>query len=157
MAGRCFKVEGHYFEDIEVGDRILTKGRTITETDVVTYTNLTGNIEELFYNIEYIKNESVFKARVVPTKLLLAMADALIIQTCFFSSNVLAFLGLDELRVKAPTFLGDTITVDSEFIAKRETKNKDRGIITTLQKVMNQRNEEVLSYKVTRMIRRKDA
>lgn len=155
MAGRLFKVAGRYFEDIEVGDRIITNGRTITETDIITYLNLTGNTEELLYNIEYIKTKSLFKERVVPAKLLLAMADALIIQTCFFGSNILAFLGLDELRINAPLFSGDTITVESEFISKKETKKADRGIITTFQKVRNQKGDEVLSYKVTRMILRK--
>jgi acyl dehydratase len=55
----------------------------------------------------------------------------------------MAFLG-GEMRVVAPALEGDTIRVEVEVTAKRETKKSDRGIVTYTRRVTNQRGERVL-------------
>jgi acyl dehydratase len=49
---------------------------------------------------------------------------------------------------------GDTLTVAVTVTDKRETKKTDRGIVTYLHRVVNQRGEQVLEARVQRMIRR---
>jgi acyl dehydratase len=81
------------------------------------------------------------------------MADGLSILSGIIHRTGMALLGV-KLDVKAPVFIGDTISVDIEVLTKRETKKEDRGIITFLHRVMNQKDELVVEYQVTRMIKR---
>ncbi|MFC1918014.1 MaoC/PaaZ C-terminal domain-containing protein, partial [Chloroflexota bacterium] len=45
-----------YFDELEIGEKFVTRGRTMTETDVINFCMLTGNWLELHSNIEYAKN-----------------------------------------------------------------------------------------------------
>jgi acyl dehydratase len=68
----------------------------------------------------------------------------------------MAFLG-GEIRVVGPVLEGDTIRVEVEVSAKRETSKPDRGIVTYTHRVLNQRDEVVLEARIQRMIRRVQA
>ena len=57
---------GLYFEDLPLGRRFRTIGRTLTEADLVAFIGVTGMTEVLFSNTEFLKNESDIKQRVVP-------------------------------------------------------------------------------------------
>jgi acyl dehydratase len=61
------------------------------------------------------------------------------------------------MRLTAPVLEGDTLTVEIKVTDKRETKKADRGIVTYLHRVLNQRGEQVLEARVQRMIRRAEA
>lgn len=144
-----------YFEDYAVGDRYITLSRTVTETDVVNFVCFTGLYEELFLSDEFIKKESVFKSRPVPAGLTFAIAEGLYIQLGYLHRSAVGFLGLDELRVLAPLYCGETMKCEVEVVKKRETKNPGRGIVTAKHMVKNQKDENVLQYTVNRMIKRK--
>lgn len=144
-----------YFEDYAVGDRYTTLSRTITETDVINFVCSSGMYEELFLSDEYIKKESVFKSRPVPGALTFAIAEGLYIQLGYLHRSAVGFLGLDELKVLAPLYCGETINCEVEVLKKRETKNPTRGIVTARHMVKNHKGENVLQYIVNRMIKRK--
>ena len=57
---------GIHWEDLPVGRRFKTIGRTITEADLVAFVNCTGMVEVLFTNTEFLRTESAIKQRVVP-------------------------------------------------------------------------------------------
>ena len=99
-----------YFDDFEVGQVHTTMGRTVTETDVVNFVGLGGIFEEIFINVEYAKSNTLFKGRVAPGLLILVVAEGLYVQTGHTHKGR-AFLGLDDLRIKAPVVCGDTIRV----------------------------------------------
>jgi acyl dehydratase len=101
---------------------------------------------------EYIEKETPFKRPIAPALLTVSMADGLSILSGIIHRTGMALLGV-KLDVKAPVFIGDTISVDREVLTKRETKKEDRGIITFLHRVMNQKDELVVEYQVTRMIK----
>ena len=103
---------------------------------------------------EYIEKETPFKRPIAPALLTVSMADGLSILSGLIHRTGMAFLGM-ELDVKAPVFIGDTISVEIEVLNKRETKKDDRGVVTFRHRVVNQKNETVVEYKVTRMIRRR--
>jgi acyl dehydratase len=146
--------EGLTFEEHEIGKKFTTLGRTVSETDIVTFVNLAGFIEPLFVDMEYVARESVFQSRIAPGALTFALAEGLVIQTGLLHGTGMAYLG-GEIRVLAPVVAGDTIRVEVEVADKRETKKPDRGIVTYHHRVLNQRGEAVLEAKVQRMIRRK--
>ncbi len=145
--------QGLHFEQHEIGATYRTLGRTVSETDIVTFVNLCGFNEPLFMDMEYVARESVFKRRAAPGALTFALSEGLIIQTGLIHGTGMAYLG-GELRVVGPVHEGDTLTVEIEVTEKRETRKPDRGIVTYRHRVLNQRGELVLEAKVQRMIRR---
>jgi acyl dehydratase len=146
--------EGVNFEEHAIGAVYRTLGRTVSETDIVNFVNLCGFTEPLFYDMEYVKRESVFGRRAAPGALTFALSEGLVMQTGLIHGTGMAWLGGD-VRVTAPVLEGDTIRVEVEVLDKRETKKADRGIVTYRHRVLNQRDEVVLDLKIQRMIRRK--
>lgn len=147
-----------YFEDVEVGSKFTTAGRTITECDIVHFYMLSGAFEELFTNREFVEKESIFKRRIAQGPLTYIVSLGLSIQLGWLHGTGLAFLGLDELRVTRPVYENDTVHVEIEVIEKRESRSqRDRGIVTARNTVLNQKNEPVLSYKQSTMVARRAA
>ena len=77
-------------------------------------------------------------------------------QTGLIHGTGMAFLG-GSMKVVAPVLEGDTIRVEVEITDKRETKKTDRGIVTYVHRILNQRDEVVLEATIQRMIRRDGA
>ena len=149
-------LEGVYFEDFSPGKIYPTHRRTITETDLVNFMTLCGFYEPLFVDQGYVETETAFARRIVPGALTMSYAEGLSILSGILHHTGMAFLGM-ELAVLKPVFVGDTIGVEIEVIEKRETQKPDRGIVTFSHRVINQKDERVLEYKVKRMIRRKSS
>jgi acyl dehydratase len=146
--------QGLHFEDFSGGKIYPTSRRTLTETDLVTFTTLCGFYEPLFFDQPYVETTSQFKKRIAPGALTFSLAEGLTILSGILYKTGMAFLGV-EMEVLKPTFVGDTLTVEIEVLEKRETKKADRGIVTFRHQVINQDNRLVMEYKIKRMIKRK--
>lgn len=142
---------GFHFEDLPVGKQFRTTGRTVTETDLVSFINLTWFTEELFTNVADREHMAI-KGRVVPGGLVYTFAEGLL--TTSMQRTGLAFLNA-EIDVKAPTFVGDTIHVECEVIEARATSKGDRGLVRTMNRVINQDGAVVLTYTPLRMVRQR--
>ena len=147
-------LQGLYFEDFVEEKKIYTSRRTVTETDLVTFTTLCGYFEPLFMDQAYVESETPLKKRIAPGALTFSISEGLAILSGILYKTGMAFLGV-EMEVLKPVFIGDTLTVEIEVISRRETKKADRGIVTFLHRVANQNNEQVMEYKIKRMIKRK--
>ena len=146
--------QGLYFEDFTVGKKLPTSSRTVTETDLVTFSTLCGFFEPLFMDQTYVESETPFKKRIAPGALTFSISEGLAILSGILYKTGMAFLGV-EMEVLKPVFIGDTLTVEIEVVDRRETKKTDRGIVTYLHRVINQNGERVMEYKIKRMIKRK--
>jgi acyl dehydratase len=142
------------FEGWTVGRRFRTIGRTVTDADITNFVGVTGMVEVLFTNLDYLEKESLIKGRLAPGALVYAFAEGLLLQSAMQHTG-LAFLGM-ELKVLKPVFAGDTIHVECEVTAARPTSKPGRGIVTALNNVVNQKGEIVLAYTATRMIKSAD-
>lgn len=140
---------GPFWDELSVGDRFRTVGRTLTETDLVNFVNLSWLTEELFTNIEDRKNMAI-AGRVVPAALVYACAEGLLLP--MIQGTGLAFLNAT-LDVKGPTFVGDTIHVECRVCELRETSKGHRGLVRTENQVINQKGETVLAYNPLRMMK----
>src|SRR5947208_16938376 len=69
---------GLYFEDLPVGRRFRTIGRTVTEADITNFVNCTGMFEVLFTNTEFLAHESDIKGRPAPGALVYCFAEGLL-------------------------------------------------------------------------------
>ncbi len=146
---------GFYWQELKVGDRFVTFGRTITEPDIVNFISCTGMLELLFTNEVYRQTESAIKGRLVPGALVFSMAEGLTIAGTIQGTGM-AFLGMD-LKISGPTFADDTIHVDIEVTEVRETSKGGRGIVRTRNAVINQKGETVMVYEPVRMMKGKPA
>ena len=136
-----------YFETVAVGDSYETKGRTISEADIVNFAGVSGDFNHLHMDEEAMA-ESGFGERIAHGMLVFSAATGLIWQSRSQEERdaVVAFYGIDEVRFRAPTFAGDTIHVEAEVIG---TDPKDHavgnGVVSYDVEVVNQDGETVLS------------
>jgi acyl dehydratase len=133
-----------YFEDFETAPEIATRGRTITEADVVMFAGLTGDFVELHTNEEFARHTS-FGRRVAHGALVFSISLGLATRTNLLDETLLAFAGVDKLRFIAPVFIGDTIHV-TKRVSERKELGAEQGSVTFETRVVNQRNEMVLMY-----------
>jgi acyl dehydratase len=144
---------GFYWQDLKVGDRFKTFGRTITEADVISFINCVGMHEPLFTDAEYRKTQSAMAGFAAPGSLVFCMAEGLTLAGTAHGTG-LAFLNT-EMDVKGPVLVGDTIHVEIEITQSRPT-SKGRGLVRTANEVKNQRGEVVLTYNPLRLMRGRD-
>jgi acyl dehydratase len=141
---------GFCYEDLKVGFHFRTHRRTITESDVCAFVNLTWLTEELF--VVEDDTQRAIKGRAVPGALVYSFAEGLLLPT--MQDTGLAFLNAT-IDIKGPTLVGDTIHVESEVMEARLTSKGDRGLVRFANKVLNQRGETVLEYNPLRMLKRR--
>jgi acyl dehydratase len=143
---------GFFFEDLPLGKKFKTIGRTITETDIINFCNCTGNTEVLFTNLEFLANESDLKGRPVPGPLSYCIAEGLLVQATMQYTGF-AFLNM-ELNIEKPVMAGDTIHVEVEVIESRRSKSRpNRGLVRTRNKIVKQSGEVAIVYTPLRMIK----
>jgi 3-hydroxybutyryl-CoA dehydratase len=134
------------FEDFRVGDRIVSPGRTITETDIVFFAALTGDWHAAHTDAEWAKH-TVFGERIAHGLLILAIGGGLMFRAgdCAVPRSTIALYAVEKVRFVAPTKIGDTIHVEAE-VAQVGAIDAQRGLVTFRHRVVNQRGEEVLVY-----------
>lgn len=126
-----------YFDDFEMGEKIVTKGRSITESDIVLFSAFSGDWNQLHTDIEYAK-EGPFGERIAHGFLVLTVASGLM---PLEEMAILAFYGMDKVRFVGPTKIGDTIHVEMEVLEKQE-KGKS-GVVSFKTSIKNQKEEDV--------------
>ena len=133
-----------YFEEIHVGDSLITHKRTVTEADIVNFAGISG---DFFYahTDETSLEGSIFERRVAHGYFIIAAAAGLFVDPK--KGPVLANYGLDNLRFTQPVYVGDTIQV--YLTCKTKTRKDDRegqipqGVVEWYVEVKNQRGETV--------------
>lgn len=139
-----------FFEEFQVGQKFPVQGRTITETDVVLFSTMTGAYNPLFLNEEYARG-TVFKGRVVPGMLTLAMGPPMFYQRGILAQLV-ALVGVDGVRFPAPVRIGDTLNMVVEVAEKRPGET-GRGLVVFRGTMTNQRGETVMAARWSFFIR----
>lgn len=137
--------KGSYtYEDLFVGMRFRSPGRTITDADVVGFAGLTGDFSELHTSDVYARN-SEFGRRVAHGMLGLAYAHGLMwARTGELRETAIAFLGISDWRFVAPIFIGDTIFVNYTLAELRDSKSRPTQAIATFDvELVNQDGDVV--------------
>jgi acyl dehydratase len=129
-----------YYEDLNVGDEHQSTGRTVTETDVVSFAGLSGDFNNMHIDEEFAK-KTVFGTRVAHGLCVLSIASGL-----WFTMPRLAtvaFMGLEDWRFSGAVKFGDTIRITRKLVEKREHKRPDMGFLIFEVNVHNQSDEIV--------------
>jgi acyl dehydratase len=134
-----------WWESFTEGERYHTDAVTVTEAHVVSWAGLTGDWVPLHVDAEYAAR-SEFGERIAHGPLTLALALGLATRTGIFGTCVLAWLGLDEVRLPRPVRFGDTIRAVVAVRQARPTSKPGRGLAILEYDVRNQRDETVMTF-----------
>lgn len=134
---------GLFFEQFFIGQAIKTVGRTITETDIVSFAGLSGDYNQIHTDVEFGKTSFLGK-RVAHGLLILSIASGLAMRTGFLEGTVIAFREIEKWKFLKPVFIGDTVYVELMITDKKEFTRLKAGSIITDVIVKNQSDEIVM-------------
>ncbi len=134
---------GLYFEEFEVGQRIATGGRTITEADVVAFAGLSGDYNAIHTDAEYSRT-TPFGRRVAHGLLGLSIASGLAVNTGLLEGTVLALRDISSWKFSLPVFIGDTIHVEMEVEETKALPRLGGGSVVICLDVLNQDEKSVM-------------
>jgi 3-hydroxybutyryl-CoA dehydratase len=137
------KRRGLYFEEFEVGQQIVTSGRTITESDVVGFAGLSGDYNQIHTDAEFSKN-TPFGQRVAHGLLGLSIASGLAMRTGVLEGTVLAFREINEWKFIKPVFIGDSVHVEMIVKDAKALPRIGAGSILIAVELKNQQKETVM-------------
>src|SRR5688500_7062970 len=144
-----------HFEELRIGETLVTHRRTVTEADVVNFAGISG---DFFYAHmdDIAAKESLFERRVAHGYFVLSAAAGLFVDPA--PGPVLANYGLESLRFVKPVYIGDTI--QAKLTCKQKTAKETppdgipQGVVAWDVEVTNQANEAVAVYTILTLVRR---
>ncbi len=147
-----------YFEELEIGETLITHRRTVTESDVINFAGISG---DYFYAHmdDIAAKESMFERRVAHGYFVLSAAAGLFVHPA--PGPVMANYGLDNLRFIQPVYIGDTIYTKltckkKTYKEKREETDKPNGVVEWYVEVVNQEEDVVAVYTILTLVERKE-
>lgn len=139
----------HDFDQLAGGERFVTTGRTITESDLVSFAALTGDWHPQHAD-ETWAARSRFGQRVAHGMLVLSYAVGLV---PLDPSRVVALRRVGDAVFKRPTFIGDTIHVEGR-VEETEALDPELGLVRCAWQVVNQEGKSVARAKLEILWRR---
>lgn len=153
------KFEAVFFEDVQIGEKCKSVGRTVTEADIVNFAGLSGDFNLIHTDAEYAKN-SIAGQRLAHGLLIKAMASGLYTRTAnnmAMSENIMALVEIKAWKFKKPVVIGDTIKVEVTVMEKVDDKpDNNSGKIIMKRTVLNQRNEVVQEGEYVLLVRKRN-
>ena len=134
---------GLYFEEFEVGQKVITVGRTIAESDIFTFAGLSGDFNQIHTDADFSKDAS-FGQRVAHGLLGVAIASGLIMRVGMLEGTVIAFREINNWKFISPIFIGDTIHVETEVIEMKALPRIGGGSVTIKLDVKKQSGETTM-------------
>jgi oxepin-CoA hydrolase / 3-oxo-5,6-dehydrosuberyl-CoA semialdehyde dehydrogenase len=146
-----------YFEELEIGESLLTHRRTVTEADIVQFAGLSGDFFYAHVDDIAAKESPIFGNRVAHGYFIVSAAAGLFVDPA--PGPVLANYGLENLRFIKPVYIGDTIR--ARLTVKQKTSKSPvegqppQGVVEWDVEVTNQDEEAVALYSILTLVRRR--
>jgi oxepin-CoA hydrolase/3-oxo-5,6-dehydrosuberyl-CoA semialdehyde dehydrogenase len=145
-----------HFEELAIGDSLLTHRRTVGEADIVAFGGISGDYFYMHFD-EIAAKESPFGQRIAHGYFVLSAAAGLFVSPA--KGPVLANYGLDTLRFVKPVPIGDTI--QARLTCKRKIDRPAKkgqpaqGVVAWDVQVTNQDGDLVASYDILTLVLKK--
>jgi oxepin-CoA hydrolase / 3-oxo-5,6-dehydrosuberyl-CoA semialdehyde dehydrogenase len=147
-----------YFDELQIGDQLLTEKRLITAEDIDQFADLSG---DHFY--AHLRDTdfsgTMFEKQVAHGYLIMSIAAGLFVSS-YDKNPVLLNYGIDELRFTKPVYPGSEIQV--RFTCKEKTRQEkkeptdiDKGIVKWLVEIMDETGEITGVATILTMVERK--
>ena len=145
---------GRTYEQWKVGDRIVHDLRhTVTEEENRLITVMTHNPQPLHLDAGYAATTE-FGQIVVNGLFTFALMVGMSVEDTTLGT-LIANLGYDKVTMPKPVFIGDTLRVETEVVALRESQSRPgAGIVTFRHRALNQKGELVCEGLRTALVRK---
>ncbi len=131
---------GLYFEEFSVGQKIVTVGRTVSESAIFDFAGLTGDFNQIHTDAAFAA-KTQFGQRIAHGLLGLSIATGLIMRTGLLEGTVLAFREINEWKFIKPFFIGDTIHAELTVTETKALPRIGGGALIASIAVKNQDDE----------------
>ena len=143
-----------YFDDFKVGERFRSKGVTLSEAEVINFA--LAYDPQPFHIDREAAAKSPFGQLIASGLHTFALGWRMFLQEGLFSACSMGSPGIDELRWTAPVKPGDTLYTEAEVLEARPSASKpDRGTLRMGYRILNQKNEVVLTMAIVHILRRR--
>ena len=142
---------GLWFEEFEVGQQIITTGRTITEGDIVTFAGLSGDYNQIHTDAEFA-SKTPFGQRIAHGLLGLSIVSGLAMRTGVLEGTVIAFREINNWKFANPVMIGDTIHAELNITETRSIPRLGGGSLVIEIIAKNQRDEVVMKGSWTALV-----
>lgn len=136
----AYQPRGLYFEEFEIGHKVVTASRTITETDIVNFAGISGDYNQIHTDVEYCKTTPIGQ-RIAHGLLILSIATGLIAQSGLLEGTIMVFREIENWKFVTPTYIGDTVHVVGEVTKAKALRRLGGGTIDIEVSVLNQKDE----------------
>ena len=133
-----------YYEDVDLSAEYVTRGHTVTEEDVATFSRITHDHHPLHTDDAFARSMG-FSGRIAHGLYGLSLLEGLKAEFGLYTTTSVASLGWDEVRFRAPIHPGDTLRTRVTFVGKRPSRRPGRGVVTEYVELLNQRDEAVIT------------
>lgn len=147
-----------HFEELEIGDTVITHKRTITESDIVNFANVSWDHFYAHTDVTSLDG-TIFEQRVAHGYFILSAAAGLFVDAA--KGPVLLNYGIEECRFTKPVYAGATIGVKLTVKEKMDQERKDptdvaKGIVKFQVEVYDEEDETVAIATILTMVRKLD-
>jgi len=151
----AYSYEPHHFEDFEEGEEFISVGRTVTESDFVMHSALSGDWTELHTNKEYAEEQD-FGERIAHGPMTFVQATGFVYRTGIVERTAYAFLGMNYMDLPNPVNIGDTLQLEMEVSNKKEVGREDVGLVVLDTEMENQEATTVFEGDMKFLIKKRD-
>ncbi len=153
------RVAGRYYEEFADGQVFVSRGRTVTETDVVQFVNSAWYTNPRCTDAEFVKQGFIWNGvelrhRIAPPPLGTFFAAGLSSSLNLLDDTLMAVLGAT-WRAPGAIAIGDTIHLEQRVARKQDTSRSDAGIVVFEMDVRNQHGELVNNDQQTCLVARR--
>jgi oxepin-CoA hydrolase/3-oxo-5,6-dehydrosuberyl-CoA semialdehyde dehydrogenase len=145
-----------HFEELEIGETLITEKRTITLDDIERFADLSGDKFYAHMDEDAARANGIFDGRVAHGYFIVSAAAGLFVEPAL--GPVLANYGLENLRFTKPVYPGDTIHVRLTVKQKTRKDTPDggvpQGVVEWDVEVINQHDEPVALYSILTLVKR---
>lgn len=148
-----------YFEELDIGDTLVTETRTVTDADVANFAELSG--DHFYAHKDGLAAQSIFERKVAHGYFVLSATAGLFVDPA--PGPVLANYGLESLRFVKPVYPGDTI--QAKLTCKQKTAKETptqglgvgipQGVVAWDVEVTNQNGELAATYTILTLVARR--
>lgn len=134
---------GLWYEEFEVGQKIVTVGRTIAEGDIMNFAGLSGDYNQIHTDADFAA-KSYYGQRIAHGLLGLSITSGLAMRTGVLEGTVIAFREIAGWKFTKPVFIGDTIHAELTVTETKPYPRLSGGSVSIDFDVRNQKNETVM-------------
>jgi len=131
-----------YFEDVAFGCEYVSGCRPVTESDLVSFSDISGDRHPIHTDPEFAR-KTVFGQRILHGPFGIAVALGLFSEFAEFTDAAIAVTDIREWRFLAPVFIGDELTLRMRIESKRMISAGGRGVVQRRMELVNQNGKVV--------------